>query len=143
MFRLVCEQRRSSSEQQQDEAMLKSSLKSATDMARSKAPKREKRTARVKIRILLNGKWLPLSEAVKRIEVPLTKTSKAFLSALVEKGEPISPKQLAHDLKRTQTTIYRSLKNLEHRGLVLKIRRGLVALTEDGYKTAKKLRKKR
>jgi len=113
-------------------------------VARNKTPKKKRRrTGRVKIRILLNGKWIPLSEAVKRVEAPLTKTSKAFLSALVEKGEPISPKQLARDLKRTQTTIYRSLKNLEHRGLVLKIRRGLVALTEDGYKTAKKLRKKR
>ena len=42
-----------------------------------------------------------------------------------------------------RTTIYRSLKNLEHRGLVVKIRCGLVALTEDGYKTAKRLEKKR
>ena len=122
--------------------MLKSGLKSESDVARRRASKRKKRTARVKIRIFLNGKWLPLSEAVKRIEVPLTKTSKAFLSALVEKGEPISPKQLAHDLRRTQTTIYRSLKNLERRGLVPKIRRGLVALTEAGYKTVKKQRKK-
>ena len=123
--------------------MFKSILNSATDMARNKAPKKKRRTVRVKIRILLDGKWIPLSEAVKKVEVPLTKTSKAFLSALVEKGEPVSPKQLAHDLRRTQTTIYRSLKNLEHRGLVLKIRRGLVALTEDGYRTAKKLEKKR
>jgi len=123
--------------------MFKSILNSATDMARNKAPKKKRRTVRVKIRILLDGKWIPLSEAVKKVEVPLTKTSKAFLSELAEKGEPVSPKQLAHDLKRTQTTIYRSLKNLEHRGLVLKIRRGLVALTEDGYRTAKKLEKKR
>ena len=130
-------------DQQQDAPMFKSSLKSESGVAGRRAPKKKRRTGRVKIRILLNGKWIPLSEVVRKVEVPLTKTSKAFLSELAEKGEPVSPKQLAHDLKRTQTTIYRSLKSLEHRGLVLKIRRGLVALTEDGYETVKKLRKKR
>jgi predicted transcriptional regulator len=110
-------------------------------MARSRSPKKKGRIAGV--RIFLNGKWIPLSEAARKIEVPLTKTSRELLSALVEEGEPVSPKQLASELKRTQTTIYRSLKNLEHRRFVVKVRRGLVALTEDGYKTVKKLQKKR
>ena len=112
-----------------------------TDMARDRASKKKGRIA--KVRIYLNGKWIPLSDVAKKIEIPLTKTSRGFLSALVKEGGPVSPKQLASELKRTQTTIYRSLKNLEHRRLVVKIRRGLVALTEDGYKTAKKLEKKR
>lgn len=115
--------------------------KPGTDMARSRSPKKKGRIAGV--RIFLNGKWIPLSEAARKIEVPLTKTSRELLSALVEEGEPVSPKQLASELKRTQTTIYRSLKNLEHRRFVVKVRRGLVALTEDGYKTVKKLQKKR
>jgi DNA-binding MarR family transcriptional regulator len=120
--------------------MLKSSLRSMTDMARSRAPRRKKGIVAVKV--LLNGKLIPPSEAVRKIGIPLTKTSKELLSALVKAEEPVSPKQLASELKRTQTTIYRSIKNLEHRGLALKIRRGLVALTEGGYKTAKKLEKK-
>ena len=45
-------------------------------------------------------------------------------------------------MKRTQTTVYRSLKNLGQRGFVVKIRRGLVALTEEGYKAIKKLAKR-
>jgi predicted transcriptional regulator len=61
---------------------------------------------------------------------------------LAEKREPISPKELASLVKRTQTTVYRSLKNLEQKGFVVKIRRGLVALTENGYKAVKKPAKK-
>jgi len=112
-----------------------------TDMARDRASQKKERIA--KVRIYLNGKWILLSDVAKKIEIPLTKTSRELLSALVKEGEPVSPKHLASELKRTQTTIYRSLKNLEHRRLVVKIRRGLVALTEDGYKTVKKLEKKR
>jgi len=89
------------------------------------------------VKVYLNGEMVPLSEATKRIKVPLTKTSKRVLSELVKQGVPVSPKQLASELRRTQTTIYRSIKNLESQGLALKIRRGLVVLTEDGYKTIK------
>jgi len=112
-----------------------------TNMANTR--KSQKREGIAGIKIYLNGQVIPLSEVAKRIEIPLTKTSRELLSALVEEGEPVSPKQLASELKRTQTTIYRSIKNLEGRHLVLKIRRGLVALTEDGYKTVKKLSKKK
>jgi len=112
-----------------------------TSMARTRKSQKKEGIARIKI--YLNGRWIPLSEASKKIEAPLTKTSRELLSALVEEKEPISPKQLAAQLKRTQTTIYRSLKNLESRHLVVKIRRGLVALTEKGYKKVKKQGKKR
>jgi DNA-binding MarR family transcriptional regulator len=112
-----------------------------TDMAGARKSQKKARIAGIKI--YLNGQVIPLSEASKRIEIPLTKTSKELLSALVEAEEPVSPKQLASELKRTQTTIYRSIKNLEGRRLVLKIRRGLVALTEEGYETVKKQGKKR
>jgi len=109
-------------------------------MARRNKVERKRRRPRVKVYV--GGKWIPLSEVAKRIEAPLTRTSRELLSMLAEKGEPISPKELASFVKRTQTTVYRSLKGLEQRGFVVKIRRGLVALTENGYKTIKKLAKK-
>lgn len=109
-------------------------------MAREKKVERRRRKPRVNVYV--GGKWIPLSEVAKKVEAPLTRTSGELLSALAERREPISPRELASLLKRTQTTIYRSLKNLEHRGFVVKIRRGLVALTEDGYKAIKKLAKK-
>jgi len=110
-------------------------------MSRVRKYQRKRRAARA--RIYLHGKWIPLSEAAKKIEAPLTRTSRELLSALVDVGEPVSPKYLASQVKRTQTTVYRSLKSLEQKGLAVKIRRGLVALTEKGYGTVKKLAKKR
>jgi DNA-binding MarR family transcriptional regulator len=109
-------------------------------MAREKKVERRRRKPRVKVYV--GGKWIPLSEVAKKIEAPLTRTSRELLSVLAEKREPISPKELASLLKRTQTTVYRSLKNLEKRGFVVKIRRGIMALTENGYKAIKKLAKK-
>ena len=109
-------------------------------MAREKKVERRRRRPRVKVYV--GGKWIPLSEVAKKIEAPLTRTSRELLSVLAEKRETISPKELASLLKRTQTTVYRSLKNLEKRGFVVKIRRGLMALTENGYKAIKKLAKK-
>jgi Mn-dependent DtxR family transcriptional regulator len=41
-----------------------------------------------------------------------------------------------------RATVYRFLKRLESRGFVVKIRRGLVALTEKGYRATKKPAKK-
>lgn len=113
---------------------------SSSDMAGKKEAGGKGRRSRVKVYV--GGRWIPLSEVAKRIEAPLTRTSRELLSVLAEKGEPISPKELASLLKRTQTTVYRSLKNLEHRGFVFKIRRGLVVLTENGYKAVKKPAKK-
>jgi len=108
-------------------------------MARKKV-KGTRRKPRVKVYV--GGEWVPLSEVAKKIEASLTRTSRELLIALAERREPISPRELASVLKRTQTTVYRSLKNLEQREFVVKIRRGLVALTEDGYKAIKKLAKK-
>ena len=113
------------------------------DVSMVKSRKPQKREGIARVKIYLNGKWVPLSEAAKKIEAPLTKTSKELLSVLMDEREPVSPKQLSVQLKRTQTTIYRSLKNLEKKNLVVKIRRGLVALTEEGYEKVKKLGKKR
>lgn len=114
--------------------------RSKSNMAREKKAERRRRKPRVKVYV--GGKWIPLSEVAKKIEAPLTRTSRELLSVLAEKRETISPKELASLLKRTQTTVYRSLKNLEKRGFVVKIRRGLMALTENGYKATKKLAKK-
>jgi len=101
-------------------------------MARKK--KVEERIRKPRVKVYVGGKWIPLSEVAKRIEAPLTRTSRELLSALAERREPTSPKELASVLKRTQTTVYRSLKSLGQRGFVVKIRRGLVALTEGGYR---------
>jgi len=109
-------------------------------MARRKRVEGTRRKQRVKVYV--GGEWVPLSEVAKKIEAPLTRTSRELLSALAERREPISPRELASALKRTQTTVYGSLKSLGQRGFVVKIRRGLVALTEDGYKMIKKLAKK-
>ena len=108
-------------------------------MAREKKVERRRKP---RVKVYVGGKWIPLSEVAKKVEAPLTRTSRELLSVLAEKRETISPKELASLLKRTQTTVYRSLKNLEKRGFVVKIRRGLMALTENGYKATKKLTKK-
>jgi len=113
-----------------------------TDKKSSRRRKQRKRPESTRVRVYVEGKWVPLSEVAKVIEAPLTKTSRELLSVLVAEKEPVSPKQLASQLKRTQTTIYRSLNNLRDRGLVVKIRRGLVAITEKGFETVRKLSKK-
>ena len=109
-------------------------------MARKKRVERTR--AKPQVRVYVGGEWIPLSEAARKIEAPPTRTSKGLLSALAQKGEPIPPKELASLVKRTQTTVYRSLENLESKGFVVKIRRGLVALTEGGYRAIKKPEKK-
>ena len=117
-------------------------VRSMTDKKSSRRRKQRKKPESTRVRVYVEGKWVPLSEVAKVIEAPLTKTSRELLSVLVAEKEPVSPKQLASQLKRTQTTIYRSLNNLRDRGLVVKIRRGLVAITEKGFETVRKLSKK-